>query len=265
MARFFSLKSKKQADAEREELLQIEKREQEERRKLEEKELEVKKLSEDVVWFKRLMAHNIRMPLAIIVGYGELLTSMNFSSREEELDCIKKICTNIDYLDTLSKVLLDNEQEDLLLEKKYFDILECVRQTAEYVSVIAQKAGIKISVISSKNEVLFYGNRIALMRAFFNLIENSIRYMNRQGNIYFTVEETENEILVVYRDDGEGMQADEAQHITELNFQGSNKKAGGHGIGMYLIKETVEKQGGTLNVKTGNGNGMGVYMSFPKR
>ena len=41
-------------------------KEQEERRKLEGKEQEIQKLFEDVVWFKRLMAHNVRMPLAII-------------------------------------------------------------------------------------------------------------------------------------------------------------------------------------------------------
>lgn len=239
-------------------------KEQEEHRKLEEKEQEIKKLSEDVVWFKRLMAHNIRMPLAIISGYGELLMNESFASREEELDCIRKICNNIDYLGTLSKVLLDDEGEELLTEKEYFDILDCVCRVSEYVRTITQKAGIRISVNSSKNEVLFFGNRISLMRAFFNLIENSIRYMNRPGNVIITVEETQKEILIVYRDDGEGMQPEEAEHITDLNFQGSNHKSGGHGIGMYLIRHTVEEQGGSIAVKTDQGAGMGIYMSFPK-
>lgn len=255
MGKFFWGRRKKQILLEKE---------WEEQHKLEEKEQEVKKLSEDVIWFKRLMAHNIRMPLAIIAGYGELLANRSFATREEEQDCINKICNNIDYLDTLSKVLLDNGQEELLTEKEYFDILGCVRMVSEYVRVIAQKAGIGISVNSSKKEVLFYGNRISLMRAFFNLIENSVRYMNRQGNIFITVEETEKEILVIYRDDGEGMQLEEAAHITELSFQGSNKKVGGYGIGMYLVHKTVEEQGGSLTVKTGQGNGMGIYMSFPK-
>jgi len=252
-------------EEEREKHQALEEKEREEYRRLEEKEQEVKRLSEDVVWFKRMLAHNIRMPLAIIAGYGELLGNNSFSSREEELDCIRKICKNIDYLDTLTKVLLDNEQEEVLTQKEYFDVLSCVRQVAEYVKGIAQKAGIGISVNSSKQEVLFYGNRITLMRAFFNLIENSIRYMNRQGNIFITVEETEKEILIVYRDDGEGMLWEEATHITELHFQGSNGKAGGSGLGMYLVEQTVSEQGGTLSVKTGQGNGMGIYMTFPRK
>lgn len=240
-------------------------KEQEDHRRLEEKNREVEKLSQDVVWFKRLMAHNLRMPLAVITGYGELLLNGSLSTREEELDCIRKICTNIDYLNTLSRVLLDSDRQEPSLEKEYFDMLADVRRVAEYVRTITQKAGIRVIVNSSRNEVLFFGNRIYLMRAFFNLIENSIRYMNRAGTIVITVEETEKEVLVVYRDDGEGMRAEEAVHITELEYRGSNSKKEGNGIGMYLIQQAVETEGGSLEVKTGEGIGMGVYMSFPKK
>lgn len=243
---------------------QILERELEERRKLEKKEQEVKQLSEDVRWFKRLMAHNVRMPLAVIVGYGELLTENGFATREEERECILKICRNIDYLDTVFKVLLDNDNHGTFMEKEHFDILGCVREVSEFVRVITQKAGIKISVNSSKQEVLFWGDRISLMRAFFNLIENSIRYMNREGSIVVTVEETEKEILVVYRDDGEGMSEDETEKVVKQSLQGINEKPEGHGLGMYLIRQAVEEQGGSITVKAQKGSGMWVYMSFPK-
>ena len=253
---FFGKKNEKQ---------QLLESEQEKLRELEKKEREVKQLSEDVVWFKRLMAHNVRMPLAVIVGYGELLEEGGFSTREEELACVHKICQNIDYLDMVFKVLLDNNNEELLIEKKHFDILSCVYEVSEYVKMIVKKAGIRISVNSSKKEVLLYGNRISLMRAFFNLIENSVRYMNREGNIFNTVEETEKEVLVIYRDDGEGMRPEDVEKITELNFQGANGKPEGHGIGMYLVRQAIEEQGGTLTVKSGRESGMGIYMSFPRK
>lgn len=229
----------------------------------EEKEPEVKILSEDVVWFKRMMAHNVRMPLAIISGYAELLLNNGFSGRQEELDCIQKICRNIEYLDTLTKVLLDDDSAETLDKKEYFDLLESVNRVADYVKTITGKAGIDVFVNSSQESVMFFGNRISIMRGLYNLVENSIRYMNRKGNIIMTVEETEKEILVIYRDEGEGMNPEEAQHITDFCFQGSNKKQDGHGMGMYLLKQTVEKHGGRLEVKTSEGNGMGIYLSFP--
>lgn len=243
---------------------ELEEKAKEEQRNVTEKEKELAKLSEDVIWFKRMMAHNVRMPLAIIVGYGELLQSGCFATREEELNCIRKICNNIDYIDTITKVLLDNEQENLLEEQKYFDILDCIQRVSECVKTITQKEGINVSVNSSKKEVLFYGNRILMMRAFYNMVENSIRYMNRPGNIFITVEETEKEVLIVYRDDGEGMDEEEAKHITELHYRGSNEKGKGSGMGMYLVQQAISGQGGTLNIKTGQGEGMRIYISFPK-
>lgn len=220
--------------------------------------------SGDIKWFKRLLAHNVRMPLAVIVGYGELLKEEGFTSRAEEMEYVRKICKNIDYLDTLFKVLLDADTEKLLTEKEHFDVLACIREVAEYVRMIAQKAGIRILVNSSREKVLLFGNRISLMRAFFNLIENSVRYMEQQGNIIITVEETEKEILIVYRDEGKGMAGD-AEHIAEIGFQGPNGKADGCGLGMYLVRQTLEQQGGTFRVKTGEGKGMRVDMSFARK
>ena len=43
-------------------------------------EEEAERRKEDVRWFKRIMSHNIRMPLAVIVGYGELLTNGGFKA-----------------------------------------------------------------------------------------------------------------------------------------------------------------------------------------
>ena len=232
---------------------------------LQKREEEIEMLTKDVVWLKRLLSHNFRMPMAIISGYGELLKNGEFKDREEEINCINKICSNIDYLATISKIILDDDNEELLLDKEYFDILKCIQEVSLYVKTIVQKAGIVLSVNSSKDEILFYGNRITIMRAFFNLVENSIKYMNNKGNITITIEETDEELLIVYRDNGEGMDPEEAKHITEINYQGSNRKAGSYGIGMYLVGKAIEDNGGTIQVKTEKGFGMCIYMSFQKK
>jgi len=227
-------------------------------------EAEAERMKEDVRWFKRIMSHNIRMPLAVIVGYGELLTNGGFRSREEEIDCIKKICSNIDYLDVMTKVLLDDEQGDLLKQKEYFDILACIRRVTEYVSRIALKAGIRVSVNCSRDIVTMYGNKISFMRALFNLIENSIHHMKRSGNVVITVEENENDIIIIYRDDGEGMPEHEAVMLNEQKTVVWENGKIGRGIGMYLIRQTVAEHGGEVQIKTAEGKGLGVYMSFPK-
>ena len=219
-------------------------------------------------WIKRMLSHNMRMPMAIITGYGDLLKTGEYQNRQEELEYIQKICGNIDYLNRLLGVVLDTGRQNREAQKEYFDVLGCIREVAEYVKTMARRAGIVIAVNSSKQEILLYGDRIQMMRAFYNLFENSLKYMKRGGTIYVTAEETEEGILMVYKDDGVGMDAQEAEWITQPGYRGSNAQennnAGGDGLGMYLVKRIVEGHGGSLRVKSGSGKGMGIYMTFRK-
>ena len=224
----------------------------------------IQKMFEDTIWLKRLLSHNFRMPMAIISGYGDMLKDGNFKSRSEEEECIRKICRNISYLDTLTKVILDDDREDTLQTKEIFDLLPCVREVSEYVKTIARKEGIEIRVNSSRDRIFFYGNRITVMRALFNLVENSVRYMKRAGEIFITIEEMEKAVVLIYRDDGEGMDEKEAEKIGTIGYQGTNHGISGHGIGMYLVRQMVEEHGGQITIRSGIGKGMSVYMEFPK-
>lgn len=217
---------------------------------------------DDIVWLKRLLSHNFRMPMAVIAGYGDLLREGSFSSREECLMVIGRICKNIDYMNTMLQVLLNDDSGKGRGEGETFDLLGCIRVGMEYVNTIARRQGVKIQVNSAQPAVTMHGDRIRLIRAFFNLIENSLKYMKRAGTIHITVDKQEDRAYVIYRDNGEGVDAHEAPHLMEWSYQGENKESG-YGLGMYLVRETVEEFGGTIEVRSREDEGMGIYMTFP--
>lgn len=216
----------------------------------------------DIVWLKRLLSHNFRMPMAVIAGYGDLLREGSFESREECLMVIGRICKNIDYMNTMLQVLLNDDGGGMQSEEETFDLIGCIRVGMEYVNTIARKQGVKIQVNSAQPAVTMHGDRIRLIRAFFNLIENSLKYMKRAGVIYITVDKQEDTAYVMYKDNGEGVDADEASRLTEWRYQGSNQESG-YGLGMYLVRETIEDFGGTIEVRSRVDEGMGIYMTFP--
>lgn len=228
-----------------------------------EQEAEQMPVMDDVAWFKRLMSHNVRMPLAIISGYTELLLSDSLESEEDKKECLEIISKNLDFIDVLTKVILDDDKSELLKEKEVIDVLEVIKSASEYVKNVAMKSGIRVVVNTTEEEVMIKGNKIALMRAFFNLIENSLRYMNKEGDIVFTVQEQGGEVLIVYRDNGEGMPADEVENITKLNYRGTTQKTSGSGLGMYLVEQTILEHGGKLETRSDIGKGMAVYITIP--
>lgn len=218
---------------------------------------------DDVAWFKRLMSHNVRMPLAIISGYTELLLSDTLENEEQKKECLKNISKNLDFIDALTKVILDDDKEYLLKDKEELDILEIIRAASEYVKNVAMKSGVRVLVNSTEEAIVVKGNKFALIRAFFNMIENSLRYMNKEGDIVFTVQEQEGEVLIVYRDNGEGMPAGEVGNITKLNYRGETQNTQGSGLGMYLVEQTILEHGGKLEARSDIGKGMAIYITIP--
>lgn len=217
---------------------------------------------DDIVWLKRLLSHNFRMPMAVIAGYGDLLRDGSFESREECMVVIGRICKNIDYMNTMLQVLLNDDVSGTPDAGETFDLIGCIRLGMEYVNTIARRQGVKIQVNSAQPAVTMHGDRIRLIRAFFNLIENSLKYMKRAGVIYITVDKQEDTAYVMYKDNGEGVDADEAPRLTEWRYQGANQQSG-YGLGMYLVREAIEDLGGTIEMRSRKGEGMGIYMTFP--
>ncbi len=97
---------------------------------------------------------------------------------------------------------------------------------------------------------------------FRNIVDNSIKYMNRHGSLIITISNVADEIFVVCKDTGEGLPEDETRHIFELNYQGSNRISG-NGLGLYQAKAIVTYYGGTIYAKSTTGKGMGIYIQLP--
>ena len=68
--------------------------------------------------------------------------------------------------------------------------------------------------------------------------------------------------VVVLKDNGEGLDESETEHIFELNYQGSNRISG-NGLGLAQAKAVVEYYGGNIYAKSSHGGGMGIYIQLP--
>ncbi|MCL1806950.1 MAG: HAMP domain-containing histidine kinase [Oscillospiraceae bacterium] len=207
------------------------------------------------------IAQAFRIPISVILGYAELIRD-GFAG---DKDYIHKLCDKTAYMnEVLSHILLEfqtrNQTNSPLLAR--MNLLETLHKAAAGIAGAALKRGIAVNVVSGAEEIWINGEETGLAKAFGNILENSLKYMGRPGNIQITASKLEKEVILVFKDDGEGMDGGEAEHIFKLNYQGSNRKAG-EGLGMYAVKTEVEAHGGTASVKTEPGGGLGVFITLP--
>ena len=129
-------------------------------------------------------------------------------------------------------------------------------------AALAAKAGLSINVSSSEKDVPVKADRDLIRILFRNIVDNSIKYMNRSGSLIITISTIGDDVFIIFKDTGEGLTASETEHIFELNYQGSNRISG-NGLGLYQAKAIVGYYGGTIYAKSCPGNGMGVYIQLP--
>lgn len=224
------------------------------------------KSKDESVLIRSMLSHNVRMPLSIIAGYGNLLSSGLIEEGPKKEEVIRKICGNIKYLSNVLSLIIDgNERTGINYNFEDMDLVKCVRETAGYVLETAKRFGVRVQVNSSRENVLISGDYTQIMRVIFNLFENSVKYMGRSGTIVMTIEEIEpGKALLIYKDDGKGMDPVEAKKIFEKGFRGSNSEYG-TGMGMYYVEEVVKAHCGSIDVLTDHDRGMCFYIRIGYR
>ena len=217
----------------------------------------------DANWIKRMLSHNMRMPMSVISGYGELMKQGLLTSSEME-EVIETICDNINYMNGILKIVLDDQSEDMTTPTAV-DVATLVRNSAKYVGDIARKISVKISVVTEQEKILIKAEQIPLMRVFYHLFENAMKYSEGGDTITIKIFHVEDgQVLIVFKDNGRGMREREVRNVFEEGFRGSNSEGKrGTGYGLHDVKNIVERYGGTIEISSREKSGFAVYMLFP--
>ena len=142
------------------------------------------------------------------------------------------------------------------------NIVDIAKNVAKELHTEAIKAGLRVQVSAGEEQILVRADKELLRVLFRNIVDNSIKYMNRQGMLVITLSTIGDDLFVVLKDNGDGLDEEETNHIFELNYQGSNRISG-NGLGLAQAKAVVEYYGGNIYAKSTPGGGMGIYIQLP--
>ena len=211
------------------------------------------------------ISHSLRMPLSVIQGYAELMQNGGLDPVRESEYLSRIVQHTHRMIGVLSKELSSPTEEAAPLSTtRTLDLVQVVEQHLNDLKRTATQHGIALQTIASVPTLPVLGDARLLQRIFFNLIENSINYMGREGMVTVLLTQKDNAACVTVRDDGLGMQETEVAQIFDPNFRGSNSFLGkGSGYGLFLVKQAVEAQGGTVSASSQPGRGMSVTFTLP--
>ena len=117
-------------------------------------------------------------------------------------------------------------------------------------------------------DVEIFGDPMAIEQVMSNLIDNAIKYSGKDAPVHVSVIEDFGMGGFTVRDEGEGIPEDQLSAIFDRFRQldqSSTRKAGGVGLGLYIVKKLVDEQGGNISVSSKEGEGATFRVEFPRR
>uniref|UniRef100_UPI00404A74EB tetratricopeptide repeat-containing sensor histidine kinase n=1 Tax=Fulvivirga sp. TaxID=1931237 RepID=UPI00404A74EB len=214
-----------------------------------------------------VISHDLKSPFNSLLIIIEHLDQKTFS--EQELKKFKNsLLGNVKSLSELLNNLLIWSQQQLdgvSIKKETFDLTALISRNVEVFKQSAETKSIQlISEIEGINEVYADINQIDCVIR--NLINNAIKFTNKSGSIKIKASKRLHDTLVTVEDTGTGMSKEIQSSLftadTKTTRMGTDNE-GGSGLGLFLCKEFVEKNGGSIGVESEVEKGSEFYFTIP--
>lgn len=227
---------------------------------MQEKELEAKR-QED---FTAAFAHELKTPLTSIIGYADMLNTMELTEAERR-EAYYYIYSQGKRLESLSHKLLElvglnrSEIKKQPIQTKILE--EDIRAT---MRPIFQQKKIKGKVDLEK--AVLYGDKELLLSLFYNLLDNASKAVEKGGFVLMKGRKAGDAYEIKVIDNGRGIAKQEIERITEAFYmvdKSRSRKEGGAGIGLSLCRQIIELHEGLMKIVSNPGEGTVIRLLLP--
>ncbi len=220
------------------------------------------------------ISHELKTPLNVIFTAVQLLgfyekdfnKDLNYEKQDKYLKLIKQNCYR---LMKLINNLLDTTKLDsgyLKLNLVNYNIVSLIEEITLSVTSYAESKGINIVFDTNVEEKIIAVDPDKIERIILNLLSNSIKFTNPEGNIFVNIKDCGDYVYIHVKDTGVGIPSDKLESIFERFFQIDKtlkKNKEGTGIGLHLVKSFVEMHKGKVTINSELGKGTEFIIKLP--
>lgn len=222
--------------------------------------------AEKLKLFAYSVAHDLKSPAIGIYGLTRRL-SRNYRSILDEKGkvCCDQILRTSEHIAALVdkiNVYIATKEAPLAIEE--INIAEIIRMLRDEFS--AQLSLRRIDWLEPEARIEIRADRVAMLRAFRNFVDNSLKYGGEKlSTIWTGYEESQDFHVFSFSDNGKGMKEEEAGKIFgAFQRNPASKGVEGAGLGLAIVKEIAEQHGGRVWVQPGTKRGITFHMSISK-
>jgi two-component system phosphate regulon sensor histidine kinase PhoR len=219
------------------------------------------------------VSHELRTPLASIKSVIETLQSGALDDRAAAQDFLSRADAEVDRMAQMVEELLELsrvESERVPLERQQVEISQVLAKAVGRMRPQAEKEGVSLTLEVPPDLPSVIGDAERLEQATVNLLHNAIKFTPGGGSVHVSAHLEDGAVTVSVSDTGIGIAREDLPRIFERFYKADRARArtggrpvGGTGLGLAVVKHTVEAHGGQVSVESELGHGSTFIFSIP--
>lgn len=219
--------------------------------------------------FIAFAAHELRGPITVIRGYLDtLIDEVGDTISKEQRELFDRLVVSANRLASYVNNILNSaryDQRHLQLNLHETRIIDIYATVADDMALRASAQHRVLNVDLSPDLPTVAADIGSTSEVFSNLIDNALKYSNEGGIVKVTAEVKENTVEVSVVDNGIGMPSNVIGNLFHKFYRShrSRETVAGTGIGLYISKAIIESHGGTMQVRSVEGEGSTFSFTLP--
>lgn len=211
------------------------------------------------------VSHDLRTPLTMIGGYGEMMIDLPEEKTDEN---IQVIVDETKRLNALVNDLLDMsrlQEGRIVLHKEVFDISALLKTQLQKYDVYRMQEGYTIES-ELLDTIYVNADKKRIEQVINNFLNNAVNYGGEAKHIIVREIKKENTVRIEVQDFGEGIDSKDLDNIWDRYYKVDKEHvrvANGSGIGLNIVKQLLELHGVPYGVKSSKGKGSTFYFEMP--
>ena len=202
------------------------------------------------------VSHEFKTPINAIEGYSTLLQGCE-NLDDDQKEYVEKILFNTGRLSSLvSNILLLSkiENQSIQAKREVFSLDEQIRETIVALETAWAPKNIELDV--DLDSVKYNGNEIMMRHIWSNLISNAIKFTPENSTVSIRLQNRKDKFIFSVTDQGEGLSDEAQKHLFDKFYQAdTSHKSEGNGLGLALVKQILDIDGGDITAENVNGGG----------
>jgi two-component system phosphate regulon sensor histidine kinase PhoR len=232
--------------------------------------LRQKKLSEMKTDFINNMTHELKTPISSISLSSEVLLKPDISQQPERLNRYAELIFNevrrlrLQVDKVLQLATLEKEKVDI--RKDVLDIHDLITKAVNTLELANENVGLSLETQLNATKSRIIGDEVHISNVIFNLLDNAVKYSEEKPEIIVRTSSDSSFISISVTDRGIGIPKKSIPHIFDKFYRvpkGNLHDVKGFGLGLYYVKQMVERHGGKIEVKSQEDAGSEFIFKLP--